>query len=73
MALTKAEAEKLDEVYKATIEVKTVLLGVDGNPGMLKKFEALSKSYYGFRRTTASIFIGLVLSGLVTGGILLLT
>ena len=73
MALTKQESEKLDEACKAVVEVRTVLIGVDGNPGLLSRFEELAKSHYGFKRAAVSVFLGIVFSGIITGAILLLT
>ncbi len=73
MAFTEKESKKLDETYKATIEVRALLIGVGGNPGMLSHFEDLSKSFYGFKRTVISIVSGLIFTGIITAAIILLT
>ena len=66
MALTKEERQKLDETHDTVIQLKTVLIGVNGQEGLVRKVEANSK-----RSTRNSIIIAAILgSGVLGGGIM---
>ena len=58
MAFTKRDQEKLDALY-------VTLVGINGNPGFLSRFEELAKSHYRLKRL---IYVGVALI-LGTGGV----
>ena len=64
MPLTKDERKKLDETHDTVIELKTVLLGADGNPGLIHQVNSNTKRSH---RNTV-ILAALIGSGILGGG-----
>ena len=63
--LTKDERQKLDETHDTVITLKTVLLGADGNPGLIDQVHSNTK-----RSTRNTIIIaGIIGSGALGGGV----
>lgn len=73
MALTKDEREALDEIQKRTTEVSTVLLGVDGSPGLVDEVKELAKGYGKLKRNFWLLVGILAGSGVIGGGLSLLS
>ena len=46
MALNQDEKEKLDETHDASIQVKTVLLGANGDDGLCGEVKRLAERHY---------------------------
>lgn len=60
---------ELESVHKEVTEVKIVLKGYDGYPGLCERHEKLAKDYYTFKRLVIGITCGLVGTGLTGFGI----
>lgn len=61
--------EKLDEISADVRDIKTVLKGYNGYPGLCKEHEELANDYYKFKRTMLIIIGVLIGSGVLGGGI----
>lgn len=68
--LTKDEHQKLDETHDTVIELRTVLLGADGNEGLCAKVEKVAKSHYKLKSYFWILVAFLVGTGIITGGII---
>jgi len=55
--------ELLEQVHQDVIEMKVVLKGYDGNPGLCTKVDKLMTDYYKFKRLVLMIFAFMVGSG----------
>ena len=69
--MTKEEEilKRLNDVYRDVVEIKTVLKGYNGNPGLCERHEKLMKDFYTFKRLVIGLACGLVGTGLTTIGI----
>ncbi len=65
----KTTDEKIDQLVADVGEIKTVLKGYNGFPGLCEDHENLKKSFYKFRNYATLIFIFLVGSGVLGTGI----
>ena len=75
MALTKDERQKLDETHDCIIRLETVLLGTDGDNGLVGDVKLLAKSHFKLKKNfwilvaflAGSGFLGCSLCALLTG------
>ena len=70
MPLTKDERQRLDDTHDIVIEIKTVLLGANGDCGLCGDVKQLSSSHYRLRKYFWTLIGFLVGSGILAGGIL---
>jgi len=69
MALTKEERELLREIREDQIKISTVLLGVDGAPGLVEEVKDLAKGL-GRLKGNFRILVGILIgSGVIGSGI----
>jgi hypothetical protein len=62
--------DKLDQLTGDITEIKTLLKGYNGFPGLCKSHEDLTKDYYSFKRWVVSIVSFMVGAGILTGGVI---
>lgn len=60
---------KAEERDRKINDIHNVLMGVDGYPGMVQRFEELVKSHYSLKRLVYSALAFLAGSGVLGGGI----
>ena len=70
MTLTKEERLIIDETRESQIKLNTVLLGANGDDGLVGEVKELSKSHYLLKRNFWMLIAFLIGSGVITGGIL---
>ena len=66
MALNEDERKKLEETHDATIQIKTVLLGMNGDDGLVGEVKVIAKSHSSLKKsfwTLIGILIGLGILG----------
>jgi len=61
--------DQLEQLSRDVSEIKTMLKGYNGYPGLCTRHENLSKDYYKFKRWVLSIFFFLLGSGALGVGI----
>ena len=69
MALNQDEKRKLDESHDAIIQVKTVLLGVNGDDGLCGDVKRVVESHSKLKRNFYSLIGFLVGSGVLGGSL----
>ena len=69
MALTKMEKEKLDETHDIALEIKTVLLGTNGDAGLCGDVYSMKKDYYKFKGRVVLVFGILIGTGAIAGSV----
>ena len=67
---TEDNKKKIDETHDAVIQIKTVLLGTNGDLGLCGEFKDLKASHYRLKRNCVLVFGVLAGSGILTGSIL---
>jgi hypothetical protein len=60
---------QLNQLAEDASEIKTLLKGYNGYPGLCERHENLSKDYYKFKRWVLSVFFFLLGSGALGVGI----
>ena len=55
--------KKVDKLLIDVAEIRIVLKGYNGNPGLLKNYDDLAKDYFRFKRKVLSFFFFMVGSG----------
>ena len=65
MALTK---EQQDEMYKAVVELRSAIVGVNGKGGLIDEVQRLASGHGRLRRYFWILVSALVASGVITGG-----
>ncbi len=70
MALTKEERQKLDETHDTVGKIKTVLVGLNGDEGLVGQVSEIGKSHYKLKRNFWMLVGFLVGSGVITGSVL---
>jgi len=70
MSLTKEERQLIQDTHDAGIEVKTVLLGANGDDGLVGEVRRLAKSYYKLRLRFWILVSTLVASGVISANAL---
>lgn len=50
MALTKQERQEFQELRDDVKEIRTALIGINGEGGLIRKVEAVADSHYSLRR-----------------------
>ena len=70
MSLTKDEKRKQDETHEAVIELKTVMLGANGDDGLVGEVREIGKSHYKLKRNFWMLIAFLVGSGIITGTVI---
>ena len=69
MALNKEERERLDEVRDSVIIIKTVLLGTDGDNGLVGDVKRLAVSHFKLKKSFWVLVSFLAGSGVLGGGL----
>jgi hypothetical protein len=60
--------DQLSELVENVTEIKTMLKGYNGYPGLCQSHEELAKDYYSFKRRVLLVFGFMVGAGILTGG-----
>jgi hypothetical protein len=60
--------EKLDQLIEDVREIKIVLKGYNGYPGLCQRHEELSKDHFSLRRLVIGLICVLSGTGLISGG-----
>lgn len=68
MALNKEERETIDNIKEAVIELKTVLLGTDGDNGLIGDVKRLGDSHFKLKQRFW-ILIGILAGSGIGGGV----
>lgn len=58
----------LDQLVNDVTEIKTLLKGYNGYPGLCERHEELGRDYYAFKRRVLLLFGFMVGAGILTGG-----
>ena len=67
--LTKDEKQKLDETHDTVIELKTVLLGTNGDNGLVGDVKRIAKSHFRLKQNFWILVSFLIGSGILGGSI----
>jgi len=70
MPLTKDERKKLDETHDTVNKLKTTLVGMNGDEGLVGDFKKVAESHYKLRRNFYLLLGVLIGSGILTGSII---
>jgi len=70
MALTKEESRKLEETHDAVMQVKTVLLGANGDDGLVGEVKRVTRSHYNLKRVVWILIGFLAGAGILTTSVL---
>lgn len=70
MTLTKEERLIIEETRESQIKLNTVLLGANGDDGLVGEVKDLSKSHGMLKRNFWMLIAFLIGSGVITGGLL---
>lgn len=65
-----ADSKLVKETHETVIEMRAVLLGVDGAPGLCQKFDELANSHYKLKRNFYILITFLAASGVIGGAII---
>jgi len=60
--------EKFEQLCEDVRDIKTVLKGYDGYPGLCQRYENLANDHYALRRLVIGLIWFLVGVGILTGG-----
>ena len=70
MSLTKDERQLIQDTHDAGIEVKTVLLGANGDDGLVGEVKHIAKSHYKLRLCFWLLVSSLLASGVISAKVL---
>ncbi len=66
----KEQAKLLQDTHDTVIEIRTILLGSEQNPGLCHRFHELEEDYVKFKRNVMVVMAFLVGSGAISIGVL---
>lgn len=70
MALNKDERKKLDETHSTVGQLKTLLVGMNGDEGLVGEVKEIGKSHYKLKRNFWMLIAFLIGSGIISGSVI---